>query len=175
MDDYYSFAAFFSQIGRKESEDYRETIVFNSGGGKVGHPLGGRVMEPKFLGGPKADCHGKDRRQVLADWLTAYPIIPSSPPAWATASGPISSASASSNRSMTCTSAIRPSTPLYQTLGRKLVEYKYDFKRLVRDLCLSQTYQRATQTNAGDRGNQGRKLHPRPGAAESSLCSAGWG
>jgi len=33
MDDYYSFAAFFSQIGRKQGEDYRETIVFNSGGG----------------------------------------------------------------------------------------------------------------------------------------------
>ena len=30
MDDYYSFAAFFAQIGRKQGEDYRETIVFNS-------------------------------------------------------------------------------------------------------------------------------------------------
>jgi hypothetical protein len=27
MDDYYSFAAFFAQIGRKQGEDYRETIV----------------------------------------------------------------------------------------------------------------------------------------------------
>jgi hypothetical protein len=33
MDDYYSFAAFFSQIGRKTGEDYRETIVFNTGSG----------------------------------------------------------------------------------------------------------------------------------------------
>ena len=38
MDDYYSFAAFFSQIGRKTGEDPRETIVFNSGGGEVKHP-----------------------------------------------------------------------------------------------------------------------------------------
>jgi hypothetical protein len=30
MDDYYSFAAFFSQIGRKRGEDPRETIIFNS-------------------------------------------------------------------------------------------------------------------------------------------------
>ena len=51
MDDYYGFAAFFSQIGRKGSEDPRELIVFNSGGGEVSHPVGGRVMKPKFLGG----------------------------------------------------------------------------------------------------------------------------
>jgi hypothetical protein len=43
MDDYYSFAAFFSQIGRKRGEDYRETIVFNRGGGEVNViPVGGR-------------------------------------------------------------------------------------------------------------------------------------
>ena len=51
QNDYYSFAAFFAQIGRKQGEDYRETIVFNSGGGEVNHPVGGRVMPPKFLGG----------------------------------------------------------------------------------------------------------------------------
>src|SRR5207244_2977259 len=51
MDDYYGFAAFFAQIGRKGTDDPRETIVFNSGGGEVAHPVGGRVMKPKFLGG----------------------------------------------------------------------------------------------------------------------------
>ncbi|MEX0979225.1 MAG: DUF1549 domain-containing protein, partial [Pirellulales bacterium] len=40
MNDYYSFAAFFAQIGRKQGADYRETIVFNSGGGEVAHPVG---------------------------------------------------------------------------------------------------------------------------------------
>lgn len=30
QDDYYGFSAFFSQIGRKQAEDVRETIVFNS-------------------------------------------------------------------------------------------------------------------------------------------------
>ena len=51
MDDYYGFANFFSQIGRKPGEDPRETIVFNSGGGDVKHPVGGGVIPPKFLGG----------------------------------------------------------------------------------------------------------------------------
>jgi len=71
MDDYYGFASFFCQIGRKPAEDYRETIVFNRGDGSVSHPVTGRAMEPKFLGGPLADAKGRDRRQVLADWLTS--------------------------------------------------------------------------------------------------------
>ena len=71
LNDYYSFAAFFAQIGRKQGEDYRETIVFNSGGGEVKHPVGGRVMQPKFLGGEVPDVQGKDRRVVLAKWLAS--------------------------------------------------------------------------------------------------------
>ena len=71
QNDYYSFAAFFAQIGRKQGEDYRETIVFNSGGGEVNHPVGGRVMPPKFLGGETPDVAGKDRRVVLAKWLAS--------------------------------------------------------------------------------------------------------
>ena len=59
MDDYYSFAAFFAQIGRKQGADPRETIVFNSGGGEVNHLVGGRVMAPKFLGGATPDCKGQ--------------------------------------------------------------------------------------------------------------------
>ena len=59
MDDYYSFAAFFCQIGRKKGEDYRETIVFNRGGGEVRHPVGNRVMAPKFLGGDAPDVAGQ--------------------------------------------------------------------------------------------------------------------
>ena len=42
QDDYYSFAAFFSQVGRKGTDDPRETIIFNSGGGEVTHPLARR-------------------------------------------------------------------------------------------------------------------------------------
>ncbi len=71
QNDYYSFAAFFAQIGRKQGEDYRETIIFNSGGGEVNHPVGGRAMPPKFLGGEVPDVRGKDRRVVLAKWLAS--------------------------------------------------------------------------------------------------------
>jgi hypothetical protein len=161
MNDYYSFAAFFSQIGRKEGEDSREIIIFNSGGGEVNHMVTGKVMEPKFLGGPKPDCRGKDRRQVLADWLTA-PDNPYFAPSvgnriWAHFFGvgivePVDDVRVSNP-------PINPE--LFQQLGRKLVEYQYDFKRLVHDICLSQTYQRATQTNASNEGDQRNFAHAR--------------
>jgi hypothetical protein len=45
---------------------------------------------------------------------------------------------------------------LLDALSGKLVEYKYDFKRLVRDICLSRTYQLSSvvnETNAEDTRN----------------------
>jgi len=147
MDDYYGFAAFFAQIGRKTGEDYRETIVFNSGGGEVKHPVGGRVMAPKFLGGAVPDVKGKDRRKVLAQWLASpenpYFATSIANRVWAHFFGigivePIDD--------------IRVSNPasnpeLFTALGRKFTEYNYDFKQLVRDICNSNTYQRSTQVN----------------------------
>ena len=70
QDDYYGFAAFFAQIGRKQGEDYRETIIFNSGGGEVTHPVGGRAMPPKFLGGDAAETPA---RTVASSWRSGSP------------------------------------------------------------------------------------------------------
>ena len=150
MDDYYSFAAFFAQIGRKAGEDYRETIVFNSGGGEVAHPVGGRVMPPKFLGGAVPDVAGKDRREVLVKWLASpenpYFATSVANRVWAHFFGlgivePVDD--------------IRVSNPasnpeLFQALGAKLTSYNYDFKQLVRDICGSQAYQRSSQANASN-------------------------
>jgi hypothetical protein len=161
MDDYYSFAAFFSQIGRKQAEDYRETIVFNRGGGDVRHPVGNRVMEPKFLGGSQAEVAGKDRRQVFAEWLTApdneFFATSVANRVWAHFFGigivePVDD--------------IRVSNPpinpeLLESLGAKLVEYNYDFKQLVRDICNSNTYQRSTQLNASNESDDRNFSHAR--------------
>src|SRR5213079_648980 len=65
MNDYYSFAAFFAQVGRKPGEDPRETIVYNNGSGGVKHPVGGKDMAPKFLGGLQPEIpKNADRRQI---------------------------------------------------------------------------------------------------------------
>ncbi|MCO6453926.1 MAG: DUF1553 domain-containing protein [Pirellulaceae bacterium] len=147
MDDYYSFAAFFSQIGRKRGEDPRETIVFNSGGGEVRHPVGNRVMQPKFLGGDVPDVAGKDRRVVMAKWLAS----PDNP-YFATNLANIVWAHFFGRGIIHEVDDVRVSNPpvnkeLLETLGQKFTEYNYDFKKLVRDICTSRTYQLATQTN----------------------------
>jgi len=151
MDDYYSFAAFFSQIGRKTGEDYREQIIYNRGGGDVRHPVGNRVMEPKFLGGDVADLQGKDRRAALAEWLTApdNPFFATSVAnrVWAHFFG---------QGIVDPVDDIRVTNPpvnpeLFETLGKKLVEYNYDFKQLVRDICNSQTYQRSCEANESNK------------------------
>ncbi len=161
MDDYYSFAAFFAQVGRKTGEDYRETIVFNSGSGEVGHLVGGRAMAPKFLGGPTPDVAGQDRRQVLAKWLASpqnpYFATSVANRVWAHFFGvgivePIDDVRVSNP----------PSNPeLFQALGDHFTSYKYDFKQLVRDICNSRAYQRTTARNASNASDELNFAHAR--------------
>jgi hypothetical protein len=148
MDDYYGFAAFFSQIGRKGTDDPREIVVFNSGGGEVVHPVRGGAMKPKFLGGITPDVAGKDRREILAKWLAS----PENP-YFATNLGNIVWTHFFGTGIIDPVDDVRVSNPasnpeLLAELGKKFTEYKYDFKKLVRDICTSRTYQLATQANA---------------------------
>jgi hypothetical protein len=159
MDDYYGFAAFFAQIGRKGTDDPRELIVFNSGGGDVRHPVGGRVMAPKFLGGTTPDVKGKDRREVMANWLAS----PENP-YFATNLANIVWAHFFGQGIINEVDDVRISNPasnpeLLQELGKRFTTYNYDFKKLVKDICTSRTYQLATQatpTNASDDRNFAR-------------------
>ncbi len=160
QDDYYSFAAFFSQIGRKQGEDTRERIVFNSGGGEVRHPVTGQNAVPIFLGGSKPEIRpGQDRREVVAAWLAS----PENPffaqnfanRIWQHFFGigiiePVDDVRVSNP----------PSNPeLLEELGRKFTEYNYDLRRLVRDICLSQTYQRTTRRNASNATDEKNFAH----------------
>lgn len=147
MDDYYGFAAFFSQVGRKRAEDPREQIIYNRGSGEVKHPVGGRTMAPKFLGGATPDVKGKDRREVLAEWLAS-----SENPYFATNLANIVWAHFFGRGIIDEVDDVRVSNPavnqeLLDELGKKFTEYNYDFRRLVADICNSRTYQLSTQTN----------------------------
>jgi hypothetical protein len=153
MNDYYSFASFFSQIGRKGTDDPREIVVFNSGGGDVRHPVTGQVMAPKFLGGAVPDVAGKDRRQVLANWLAS----PDNP-YFATNLSNIVWGHFFGQGIIHEVDDVRVSNPpsngeLLAELGKKFTEYKYDFKKLVRDICTSRTYQLSTIPNATNEGD----------------------
>ncbi len=160
MNDYYSLAAFFAQVGRKSGEDPRETVIFNSASGGVKHPVSGKDVAPKFLGGPQPElAKGADRRQAFAEWLTA----PDNPYfgrnlaniIWAQFFG---------KGIIDPVDDVRVSNPatnpeLLDKLAAQLVAYRYDFKKLVRDICLSRTYQLSATpnaTNAGDENNFAR-------------------
>nr|WP_233903551.1 DUF1549 domain-containing protein [Stieleria maiorica] len=147
MDDYYGFASFFSQIGRKNAEDYREKIIYNRGGGEVNHLVTKKPVPPTFLGGESPDTRGKDRRAVVAEWLTSpeNPFFARSIAnrVWAHYMGVGLVDEVDDIRVSN-----PPSNPeLFDLLGEKLVEYNFDFRRLVRDICNSQAYQRSSDTN----------------------------
>ncbi len=147
QDDYYSFAAFFAQVGRKGAEDPRELILFNAGGGEVQHLRTGANMAPKFLGGATPTIPpGTDRRKLLADWLTSkdnpYFAACFVDRVWAHFMG---------RGLVDPPDDVRVSNPpshpaLRELLAKKFVESNYDLRALVRSICNSRAYQRTSQT-----------------------------
>ena len=147
LDDYYGFAAFFAHVGRKPGEDPRETIIFNKGKGAAKHPITKRPMAPRFLGGEEPEVEGEDRRTVLADWVASpdnpYFARHMANMAWAHFFGkgivhPVDDVRVSNP----------PVNPqLLDELARRLVEYDFQLKPLVRDICNSRTYQLSAAPN----------------------------
>ena len=160
MNDYYGFNAFFAQIGRKNTDDPQEVIVFNSKGGETQHFLTKKNVKPKFLGGEEPELKpGEDRRRVMAEWLAS----PRNPffarnianLIWAHFVGvgvvdPVDDVRVSNPPS---------NLELLDELAQHLTDYKYDVRKLVRDITASAAYQRSTKTNdtnAGDKLNFAR-------------------
>ena len=151
MNDYYGFNAFFAQIGRKNTDDPQEVIVFNSKGGESQHFLTKKNVKPKFLGGEEPDLKpGDDRRRVMAEWLASprnpYFARNIANIVWAHFLGvgvvdPVDDVRVSNP----------PSNPeLLDELAARLTEYNYDVRRLVRDITASAAYQRSSKTNASN-------------------------
>jgi hypothetical protein len=148
MDDYYGFASFFSQVGYKIAQDPRELTVFNTGNGQMLHPVDKRPVAPKYLGGDvPAIGEGEDYRAVLVRWLASKEnsafarnfanIV------WSHFFGrgivePVDDARVSNPPS---------NSPLLDELARRAAAYKFDVRKLARDICVSRTYQQSTQTN----------------------------
>jgi len=109
--------------------------------------VGNRVMKPKFLGGETPDLKGQDRRVVLAKWLAS----PQNP-YFARNLANIVWAHFLGRGIIHEVDDVRVSNPpvngeLLDELARRFTEYQYDFKKLVRDICVSRTYQLTTQAN----------------------------
>jgi hypothetical protein len=156
QDDYYSMAAFFARVKQKKDPDEPGPtpkvaggeIIFDGRAGEVTQPRTGKVMPPKFMGGPVAVVPpGKDRRAVLADWVTA----PDNP----------FFAKATVNRIwyhlngrgvVDPVDDFRDSNPsandeLLEALAKDFVASKFDVKHLIKVIMTSRTYQLSAQAN----------------------------
>ncbi|MCB9879944.1 MAG: DUF1549 domain-containing protein [Planctomycetes bacterium] len=173
MDDYYGFAAFFAQVGRKGGEDPRDTIVSDNPGGRVANARTGATASPRFLGGDAPQlAPGERGREALARWLTAKdnPWFAQNLAnrVWARFFG---------RGLVDPVDDVRVSNPashpeLHRRLGEKLAAADFDLRALVREICASNTYQAAqhpehapAQTYAG--------MPPRRMTAEQLLDAIG--
>ncbi len=146
QDDFYGFAAYFAQIGRKGTGlsppiSGSEEFVFNGGSGSVRHPLTGAVVEPKPLFGEAPSLeNGRDRRIAVAEWMTSpenqFFEQTMANRVWADLMGrglvePVDDIRATNPAS---------NPELMAALGKDFREQGYDVKKLIRRICLSYVY-----------------------------------
>lgn len=154
QDDYYGFAAFFSQVRYKKGPQFfelynKEETVYLDPSGEVVQPRTRATMPPKALAtGAAKVAEGQDRREALADWL----VTPSNP----------FFAKAAVNRLwyhvfgrgiVDPVDDIRDSNPpasaeLLQALADDFVAHGFDAKHTLRTILNSRAYQLASTPNA---------------------------
>ena len=151
MDDYYGFASFFAGLNMKRGIEGREVIVFNNNNANtVDHPVDGRKMKPKFLGGDVPDIEGQDPRHSLAKWLTSPDNA-----AFSQTMANVIWSHFFGRGIVEPVDDVRISNPpankeLLEHIGRKLAEYGFDKKKLIRDICNSRTYQLSPASNTSN-------------------------
>ncbi len=151
--DYYSFAAFFSQVNRKPGELPGEEIVFaRRSTARAVNKKNQQSVKPAGLGARPLDLtDDDDARQSLADWLTGKenPFF----------------ARALVNRywkHFFNRGLVEPEDDMRETnpatnpellaaLASSFVESRFNLKQLVRTICDSQTYQLSSIPNAVNR------------------------
>ena len=158
--DYYAFSNLFSRVQVKTDPDSSKgdasLLVVNAASGEIRHPRTGEVLTPTPLDGKPMPSHvltQQDRRVYLAKWLTA----PDNPlfartvvnRVWANFFG---------RGLVTPVDDLRATNPasngeLFAAVTKDFVAQGYDVKRLMRTIMLSAAYQRSSEpneTNAGD-------------------------
>ena len=154
MDDYYGFSAFFSGVSQKRGAAPTEVFIFSQPDRhSAEHPVDGRKVEPRFLGGPEPDLANRDPRLLLADWLTSPDNKPFARTlanrAWAHCFGrgiiePVDDGRISNPPS---------NEALLAALGDRLIQSGFNIRALLKDITSSRTYQLSSSTvpaNASD-------------------------
>jgi hypothetical protein len=159
QDDYFGLAGFLTGVKRKPLPGGDEALVVQAGS-DIKHPRTNRPVPTHALGAAPADFTGvADRRQVLADWMTASdnPFFARAivNRLWAHYFGrglvePIDDLRATN-----------PATnePLLAELARYLRDLNYDLKAFTRTLLSSRLYQLSAQTNPSNAGDEQNFSH----------------
>jgi hypothetical protein len=159
--DYYGFAAFFSQLRRKPGAQVgEERVVHHRGIGKAKNPKTNQDVPPTGLGAePAAVAADQDPRQALVDWMVARDNPFFAPSLvnryWKHF---FSRGLVDPEDDMRVTN---PATnqELLDALAKHFIDSGFDLKDLVRTICNSQTYQLSSlpnDYNVGDKQNYSR-------------------
>jgi hypothetical protein len=150
QDDYYSLAAFFAKVRRKDSLEGGRfgglQAVLVDEAGAVAHPVTGAPVPPRVLGGKAQAAVPADARQMLAEWVTAAdnPYFAKNivNRYWAFLFGrglvhPVDD--------------LRDTNPathpaLLDAVAQDFIKHGYDLKHLLRTICRSRVYQLAAET-----------------------------
>jgi hypothetical protein len=156
QDDYYSMAAFFARVKQKKDpvepgvnpQNPGAEVIYTERTGEVTQPRTGKAMAPKVIGvEAPAIPSGRDRRQVLADLITAEgnPFFAKSVVnrVWFHLNG---------RGIVDPVDDFRDSNPsandeLLDALARDFIAHQYDVKYLIRAIMTSRTYQLSAQSN----------------------------
>jgi len=149
QNDYYSFAAFFSRVGRKGGSQLGEEVIFHRRGmAEATNKKTKLAVKPAGLGAPAPKLSpDDDPRQALADWMTSkenrYFAKSLANRYWKHF---LNRGLVEPEDDMRETNP--PTNPeLLEALAKSFVDSSFDLKQLVRTICRSQTYQLSALPN----------------------------
>jgi hypothetical protein len=146
-------------VKRKMGAEPREFYVYNDPNAPPAkHLLDGRPMPPRYLG-EITEVQAKDPRVKLAEWLTGSPMFRENMAnrIWAHFMG---------RGVIDPVDDVRISNPpsnreLLEELGKRLAAYNFDAHKLIRDICMSRTYQLSSMPNPTNRDDDSQFSHGR--------------
>jgi hypothetical protein len=169
QEDFYSFAAYFSQVRRKGSGlsppiSGGEEIIMTAKSGSVSHPLTGEVLPPRPLFGEIEAAEDETQRETVARWITSSENIFFAKVivnrVWADMMGrglvePVDDLRATN-----------PATnePLLEGLARHFQESDFNLKTLIKTIASSHLYSlrsEPTERNVADTQNYSRHYRQR--------------
>jgi len=151
LDDYYGMANLVSRVKLKNGDRTGEILLQSATAGNIPHPVTGEPMPPKPLDGqPMAVDSTRDRRQHLADWLTA----PENPyfaraivnRVWKNFMG---RGLAEPEDDMRLTNPVS-NEALMSALAKDFIDHKFDLRHLMKMIMTSAAYQRSSLAISGN-------------------------